>query len=167
MCTAVCSRHSVRGLIAVIASVTPVCLKDTKFPRQQRPVAFWESDPQDSLFLPVPSWVFLLRLPPHIQEAITKARQTMAHPNKDLGMPWPLDNLLPSSLCRRSDRRNDLWPHLHADFVKWFDHAVNTHRWICFFTMTFMRSDELWLLASVHRRHLPPVTVMSLQYNCS
>lgn len=63
MCTAVCSRHSVRGLIAVIASVTPVCLKDTKFPRQQRPVAFWESDPQDSLFLPVPSWVFFVASP--------------------------------------------------------------------------------------------------------
>lgn len=81
----------------MIASVTPVCLKDTEFPWQQRPVTFWESDPKDSLFLPVPSCL-LLRLPPHIQEAITKAHETMAHPNKDLGMPWPLDDPLPSAL---------------------------------------------------------------------
>lgn len=64
---------------SLIVKVSPVGLMDTKFPWQQRPVAFLWIDPRDSLFHPV---FFLLRLPSHIRVPITKAHQTMARPKQ-------------------------------------------------------------------------------------
>ncbi|TMS04741.1 hypothetical protein E3U43_009898 [Larimichthys crocea] len=122
------SRHSHRGLIAL----SPQCV--SRIPSYlDNKVTFEESDPQDLLFLPVPScffvWFFLLCLLPHIEKAVTKAHQTKDAPKQRswnavmTGRPLALF-ALPS--FRRALALHQ--QHLRADFIKWFD-----HRWIVYF----------------------------------
>lgn len=142
----VCSAHCLRGQIALIARVSRIpSFLDNK---------------NLSLFGKWPTGLTVLSCSVR-QEAITKAHQTMAHPNKDLGMPWPLDDLMPSPVCLwfRPDSVLCGYIYMHTDDVMIWSCSLNTlMKMNTFFNYVFffMRSDKLWLfsLASFHWRCL-------------
>lgn len=180
ICTAaVCSRCSLRGLIALIRS--PVCLYDTKFPWQQRETCHFLGKWPTGLVVPSCSVLFFVASPATRSNGNNKSTSDNGAPKQRswnaVTTGWPpalftLQTLMFSGF---------FYMHTASSLPPWLCEII----WLCSeqtfsIMVSFMRSLNcgcwLWHVSRMQVNDIhhiltscysAPVTVMSLQYHCN